>query len=200
DHPEEDPDGRFGRTESGFAELKIGPKWTFYRDPCHGTVAAAGLTFEIPTGSRRVFQDTGTLSLDPYLTVAQHFGRSSFGSFNFIGEIGYSFAVDDRRSDFFHASLHLDYDVLNAHKWYPLAELNWFAFTGHGKETDLTFEGGDLINFGARNAGEPNFLSLALGFRYQFNPHFQTGAAVEFPLTGRDLELTRLTVDLIFRY
>ena len=99
-----------------------------------------------------------------------------------------------------HASLHLDYDVLNAHKWYPLLELNWFAYTGHGKETDLTFEGGDLINFGARNAGEPNYLSLAPGFRYQFNPHFQAGAAVEFPLTRKDLMLTRLTVDFILRY
>src|SRR5260370_20022591 len=30
-HPEDDPDGRFGRTETGFAELQIGPKWAFFR-------------------------------------------------------------------------------------------------------------------------------------------------------------------------
>src|SRR5262249_31205821 len=154
------------------------------------------LNFQIPTGSRSTFQDTGTLGLDPYVTYAQHFGRSSYGSFNFIGEVGYSFGVDGDRSSFFHTALHLDYDVVNAHKWYPLLELNWFHSTGSGKATDLPFEGGDLINFGSRQASGKDYLSLAPGFRYQFNPHFGAGIGAEFPISHRDLENFRLTLDV----
>jgi hypothetical protein len=199
DDPAADPLGRFPHDDTGFAEINIGPKWTFYRNAGTGTVAAAGLTFEIPTGSRRVFQDDGSLSIDLYGTVAQHFGRTSYGSFNFIGEAGYNFSIDNERSDFFHASLHLDFDIANAHKWYPLLELNWFHYTSSGNATPFNFEGGDLINFGSRSSGH-NYVSLAPGFRYQFNPHFGAGVGVEFPLTRKDIELTRLTFDVILRY
>jgi hypothetical protein len=198
--PAADITGRFERDDTSFAEINIGPKWTFYRNPNSGTVAAAGLTFEIPTGGSHAFQNTGTLGLDLYGTVAQHFGRTSYGSFNFIGELGYSFAVDDRRAEFFHSSLHLDFDVLNYHKFYPLLELNWFHYTGSGKATNFPFEGGDLINFGSTHASGKNYLSLAPGFRYQYNPHLGAGIGFEFPLTRKDLELTRLTFDIILRY
>src|SRR5262249_21006610 len=94
---------------SGFAEINVGPQGTFLRNERSGTLGALGLIFEIPTGSARTFQDTGSLSLVPYLTMGQNFLRSSYGSFNGVGEIGYSFGVDNKRSDFFMTSLHLDY-------------------------------------------------------------------------------------------
>ena len=53
---------------------------------------------------------------------------------------------------------------------------------------------------GSRQAPGKDYLSLAPGFRYQFNEHFQTGIGVEFPLARKDLELTRVTVDFILRY
>ncbi|MFZ4608915.1 MAG: hypothetical protein ACOYNM_03830, partial [Gemmataceae bacterium] len=36
-----------------FSELWLGPKWTFWRDEKNNLVAAAGLTFEIPSGPQR---------------------------------------------------------------------------------------------------------------------------------------------------
>jgi hypothetical protein len=191
----------FDGNRSGFAEINIGPKWTFLRNTRSGTLGALGLIFEIPTGSASVFQNTGSLSLVPYLTMGQNFGRSSYGSFNALGEIAYSFATDDKRSDFFMTSLHLDYDIGNLHKIYPLIELDWRYYTKNGGAQDLNFEGGDLINFGSTDISGRNNLLLAAGMRYKFNECFQMGAAVEFPIVGtKDLENFRLTLDLIIRY
>ncbi len=187
---------------TGFAEVDIGPKWTFWRNECYRNVAAVGLTLEIPAGNNRVFQDTGTLGLDPYITYAQTFGRTSFGSFDFVGETGYSFAADNQRSEFFHASLHLDYDVANLHRFYPLLEMNGFYYTTHGKNTDLGFEGADLVNFGADTGGHPDLVTIAPGFRYKFNGECSSvGAAVEFPLShDKVFQDTRFTLDFILRY
>jgi len=188
--------------KTGFAEVNFGPKFTFWRDENLRNAAAVGLNIEAPIGSSRVFQDTGTLGLDPYVTYGQTFGRSSFGSFDFIGEGGYSFAVDSKRSEFVHSSLHLDYDVLNAHRWYPLLELNYFHYTKSGRNTTLNgFDGADLVNFGSTNVGKRGFLTIAPGFRYKFNENIQVGTAVEFPVTTqKELQDYRFTFDVIFRY
>jgi hypothetical protein len=187
-----------------FAELWLGPKWTFLRNEQAGRVAAVGLTFEIPTGSDRVFQNTGDLGLDPYVSFGQTFGRTSYGTFNFLAAGGYSFATDDKRTEYLHGSLHLDYDVGNLHRIYPLAELNWFHTTKFGRATDFGGEGADLVNFGSRTvAGGRDLVTLALGARYKFRglDNYQVGGAFEFPLTNRkDLADFRFTLDFIIRY
>jgi hypothetical protein len=186
--------------KSGFADLIIGPKWTFLRNERSGTLGAIGLWFDIPTASSNLLANDG-LSLFPFVTLGQNFGRSSYGSFNLLGEIGYSFGVNDKPSDFFMTSLHLDYDIGNLHKIYPLLELNWRYYTNNGNVRVQTFEGGDLINFGATEISGRNNLILAPGVRYKFNEHFQAGTALEFPVVGtKDLENFRWTLDFIFRY
>src|SRR5262249_25902201 len=94
------PTPELGR-DTAFAEINIGPKWTFVHNTSTNTVAAVGLNFDVPAGSKQVLQDTGTLSLDPYISFAQSFGRTSFGAFNFMGTTGYNFSVDDKRSEFY---------------------------------------------------------------------------------------------------
>ena len=186
---------------TGFAEVNLGPKFTFWRDESARSVAAVGLNLELPVGSAKVFQHTGTVGLDPYITYGKSFGDSSFGSFNFMGEAGYSFAVDTKRAQFFHSSLHLDYDIARAHRFYPLVELNWFHYVRSGDNSDFTFEGGDLANFGSRNLIGRDLVTIAPGFRYKFTEWAQAGTAVEFPLTSeKGLNNARWTVDLIFRY
>ncbi len=190
-------------SNTGFAEIKIGPKYTFYRCDSSGTVAAAGLTFEIPVGSVKVFQNTGNLGLDPYVTFGQTFGRlpSGYGSFNFIGEAGFQFGVDDKRSDFFHMSLHFDYNIANSNTIYPLMEFNWIHYVGSGKNIDVGFEGADLINFGSTTRQGNDYFTMALGARYRFTNNIIAGAAVEFPLgIERGMMDYRLTFDIIFRY
>jgi len=186
---------------TGFAEINLGPKYTFLRNEQTGTLAAGGLTFAIPTGSSKVFQDTGSLSLIPYLSFGQNFLRSSYGSFNFLSTTGYSFSVDDDRSDFFYASLHLDYNIADANKIYPLIELNWTHYTKSGDVRNFGFEGRDLFNFGSRDVSGNDNLTLALGARYKFSECVQVGTGFEFPLVGRrDLLDFRWTADLIIRY
>ncbi len=191
--------------ETGFAEVRVGPKWTFYRNEQAGNLAAAGVTFDIPAGDRKVFQNTGNLSLDPYLSFGQTFGRSSWGTFNFLANGGYWFSVDDERTDYLHASFHLDYDVANLHRIYPLIELNWFHTTSFGKQNQFVgTEGADLVNFGSRSYdGKHDLVTLAIGTRYKFggSDHYQLGTAFEFPLTDRkDLQSFRYTLDFIIRY
>jgi hypothetical protein len=200
-HPNDPMDGVSSQT--GFAEVDIGPKWTFFRNESTGTLLATGLTFQIPTGSAAA-QNTGTLGLVPYITFAQNFGRNwlqSYGSFNFMAEAGYNFAVDDKRSEYFQGSLHLDYDVANLHRIYPLIELNWFHLTKRGDERPLTFEGADLVNFGSQDVEKRDLVTLDVGARYKIREWLQLGGAVEFPVSSyKGISDFRLTFDVIIRY
>jgi hypothetical protein len=193
--------GVVGR-DTGFAEIKLGPKYTFLRNTDSGTVAAAGLTFEVPAGSRKVFQDTGSLGLNPYVSLGQTFGRlpGGFGTVNFLGTVGYDFAVDSQRSEFLHTHLHLDYNVANI-GLFPLIEMNWIRYTKSGKNVNFGTEGADLINFGSETRRGRDFVSFAAGVRYRFTDCIIGGAAIEFPTSRENgLDRYRLTFDVIFRY
>ncbi len=187
--------------ESAFAELWLGPKYTFFRCDDTRTVAAAGLTFQAPIGSSSMFQNTGNLSLVPYVSAAQNFLRSSYGSFNIMDTFGYSFATDNRRTEYIYNAMHLDYNVLNANKIYPLIELTYLNYTRAGTNVPFGFEGRDLINYGSEGVSGRNSLVIAGGARYKFNECIQTGLAVGTPLIApRDIYGWRLTWDFIFRY
>jgi hypothetical protein len=183
-----------------FAEVDIGPKWTFLRCEQSKTVAAFGVTFQIPAGNDKAFQNTGSLGIVPYFSIAQNFWRTSYGSLNAMGTLGYDFASNKARSENFFLSAHIDYDVANLHKIFPLLELNWTHYTVNGTSIDQTFEGRDLFNFGATQVAGHNTLTLAAGLRYKFNECYQAGTAFEFPMTGKDMLQFRWTVDFIFRY
>ena len=100
-----------------------------------GSLLAGGLQFQIPTGSSATFQDTGTLSLVPYLSYAKNFLRDwSYGSFNFMATTGYSASVNSQRSDYYFLSGHLDFDWMNCHHFYPLMEMNWFCTRPTGRQ------------------------------------------------------------------
>jgi hypothetical protein len=186
---------------TGFSELHLGPQYTFIRSEDTGTLLAGGLQFAIPSGPRKVFQDTGDLSLVPYFSLGQSFWRTSFGSFNFLTTTGYSAGMDTKRTDYLFSSYHLDYDLFNAHKIYPLIELNWFHYTAAGNYRPITFEGRDLVNFGAHNVSGSDNLSFAFGARYKFTEWAQTGIAAEFPLNSPHMLMDfRLTLDFILRY
>ncbi|HJZ89644.1 MAG TPA: hypothetical protein VKE40_02155, partial [Gemmataceae bacterium] len=124
-----------------------------------------------------------------------------YGSFHLINVAGYHMGTDNKRSDYFYDTLHLDLDVGNYHRFYPTLELNWFHYTTNGEERPfLTFEGRDLANIGASAQGH-DILTIAPGFRYRFNDYLEMGFAIEFPVLGsRDIDRYRIGVDLIWRY
>ena len=125
-----------------------------------------------------------------------------YGSFNFLAEAGYNFSVDNERSQYFQSSFHLDYDVANLHRFYPLIELNWFYLAKRGDTRDLPFEGTDLVNFGSARCHEPRSGDAGFRRRYKYCEWLQFGTTVGFPLTGNQGFLTdwRITFDVIFRY
>jgi hypothetical protein len=191
-------------SHAGFSEFWIGPKWTFIRNDRTGTLMAAGLTFEIASGADKVFQGTGNLGLAPYVSFGQHFLPSfQYGSFNFLNTTGYSFRTDNARSEFFYTNFHVDMDVGNLHRIYPLIEMNYFAYTRNGHPQHFGFEGADMFNFGSNNAGKGD-LSVSFGARYKFGgkENIQIGTALGWGLLNstHHLEGFRWTVDMIFRY
>jgi hypothetical protein len=195
-----DPTDNF-ESHAGFAEIILGPKFTFLRSEGTGTVLAAGVNFDIPAGSGRVFQNTGSLSLEPYISAAQCLFHTGYGTFQGLGTFGYNFSVDSERSDNLFLSLHLDFDYGDLHKIYPLIEVNWFYYTSNGHTEPINFEGRDLFNFGARTISGHSDVSLAAGARFKVNESLQLGAALEFPLgTSRSLMDYRVMFDVIFRY
>ena len=63
------PPGEFGHA-AGFGEIMVGPKLTLIRPEFRRPL---GVNFEIPAGGSSVFQDTGSLSFDPYLSFSVRF-------------------------------------------------------------------------------------------------------------------------------
>ena len=197
------PPGKFSES-TGFAEVVLGPKYTFLRSEDWKTVMAGGLLFQIPAGSAKVFQDTGTLSLVPYLSAAKNFCLpAGWGSLNLMGNTGYSISVDRQRSEYFYMNAHLDYNIANTNMFFPFLEMNWFHYTQGGKANDpgFGFEGLGLVNFGSHNVGARDFLSIAPGLRFKLNEHIQAGAAVAWPLLKqKKINDYQLIFDIIFRY
>lgn len=189
-------------THSGLSELHLGPKITICRNDITNTVAAIGMQFEVPIGPGKVFQNTGNLSLTPYFSIAQAFGKSQYGNFNIMNTTGYSLGVDSQRTDFVYSSIHLDYNVLGQNRLFPMIELNWAHYTFNGSARDIGFEGRDMFNFGSAGTAGHDELTLALGGRVKITDHWQLGLAGEFSLLGggRHMDNFRLTADMIFRY
>lgn len=184
----------------GLSELWFGPKVTILRDVDFGTLLAAGLQFQVPLGSSAVYQNTGKLGLVPYVSVGQTFLKTRFGGFNALANAGYSYSVNNLRSDYFYASGHVSFDLMNRQKFFPLAEVNWFQYTTNGNAQFLAGEGRDLVNFGSLAKGS-SLLTGALGARYRLSKSLEFGGAFEVPLAGnRDFFRYRFLFDIIYRF
>jgi hypothetical protein len=191
-------------SRTGFEEIWIGPKYTFIRDEQTCSLLAGGLQFQIPVGSANVYQNTGSLSLVPYVTYAQNFLKDTFyHGFNGMIGTGYSFSTTNARSDFWYLSGHIDTEirVSESVRFYPLIESNYYLITTNGGERpQLGIEGQDLINFGGHAKGH-GLWTGAIGARLKISECYQFGAAFEAPLAGpKDIMQYRFTLDFIWRY
>ena len=191
-------------TEDGWADLAAGLKYVFYRST--DTVASVKGVVELPIGDDEVWQGNGDGAFDPAVAAAKKLGKLQVQ-----GTIGYILPLDDERSASLYDSWHVSYEV--APGFFPVIELNHMRVTDPGdggKRFDVhadggvpsiaQFEAGDLVNFGAANADDnADFVSLALGARFEVCPYATLGAAYEFPLTDEEDSLMkdRITVDCI---
>jgi hypothetical protein len=184
----------------GLSELWLGPKVTIIRDVEYGTLLAGGVQFQIPIGSGSVYQDTGRLSVVPYVSAGQTFLKTRLGQFSGLANTGYAFSTNRQRSDYFYASGQVAFDVGNKQTFFPLVEVNWFQYTTNGTSRYLATEGRDLVNFGALAKGS-SLVTAAVGARYRYSKPISFGGAVELPLLGnRDTFKYRLIFDITYRF
>lgn len=189
-------------SSTGLAELWLGPKFVIVRNKESQTLVTAGAIFQIPLGSSGAYQDTGKLSIAPYVSVAQRlYEFGDWGTLNAQANAGYSFATNRDRSDYFYANGHLSWNWRNRGRFFPLVEVNWFQYTANGgQRPDFGVEGRDLANIGAA-VGRSGLFTGAIGARYRFGERWEVGGAFEVPFAGnKDLFRYRFTMDLIWRY
>ena len=148
-----------------------------------------------------MYQNTGSLSIVPYISGARRLAETDYGRLNGMATAGFAISTNSARSNYFYLSGHLDFDVMNLHKFFPLIEMNWFSVTSNGTTNqNFNFEGRDVVNFGA-NAKGNNLVTFALGGRWRFNDRWTAGGAFEFGLAGqRDIFQNRFMLDVTWRY
>ncbi|MBX3740152.1 MAG: hypothetical protein KF712_04130 [Akkermansiaceae bacterium] len=195
--------------ESGFANIAAGLKYAFLYDPANATVVSGTATFEIPTGNHGVFQGEGDGAVN--LIVS---GLKLWDRFQLAGAAGVHLELSDQLAHTSFVSVHASYEV---HPLFiPLVELNWHHVLrpgdgnpNFGKQAAglvpvvATFEGSDLLNFGASNASENrDLVTAAIGFRSRIIDSVDLGFAYEIPLTNEHDGILedRFTVDLVWKF
>ncbi len=188
--------------EEGWGDIAAGVKYAFIYDPENEFILSGKLLYEFTQGSREVFQGNGEGNFAPAISFLKGFGKLQLA-----GTVGGIIPVDgDAESTVMYDSWHVSYAVTPT--FFPLIELNHFWVVDEGRRDELVssiveFEGGDLINMGARHSERSkHFVSLALGMRSRLMKNLDFGIAYEFPLTDDEDSLMkdRFTFDLIFHF
>lgn len=195
-------------SDDGWADYGAGLKYSFIYDPEAKFILSGRLFFELTQGSGDVYQGNGEGNVTPSL----HFFKG-IDKLQLVGGAGVIIPFDSGdESTVMFDTWHASYAVT---PWFfPLIELNHFRVLDGGDDTGkptiprdvLTFEGGDLINFGA-NHSERNkdIVTLAIGSRFRvlenasFIKNMDIGVGYEFPLTDRNENLmdSRWTFDVV---
>lgn len=205
-----DPDATLSNDE-GFANVALGPKYAWLLQPEKGLASNVQFLYEIPMGNTGVWQGEGDGVFIPSISTLK-----LAGPLQFANQFGFKLPVDgDAESTLFYTSAHLSYEVS---EWFrPLVEVNWFhvidpsdgaprfgSQLGGALPSIVAFEGGDLVNWGAANAGlNENFVTGAVGFRVTPpGTPYEFGFAWETPLTDREAGLIdhRFTVDMVIKF
>jgi len=188
---------------NGWANLAFGAKYSVWRDPETHTIATLGLRYEAPTGNDEVYEGQGDGMLNPFLSAGW-----GWGDLHLLGYTGARLPISGADSAFYDLSLHADYQL---GMFYPLLEWNWVHVLDGGRRLPINQEGFDLLNFGARNAGGQDYITMAAGGRVRpwdhiewFGGHVGSvdfGAAYEFPIShDGGIFGGRLTTDVVIRF
>jgi hypothetical protein len=195
--------------QSGFANIAAGAKYAFILDPAAGFALSGTATLEVPTGNHDVFQGEGNGAVNLILSTVKVWDK-----FQVAAGAGAHLEFSNQLADSSFVSAHASYEVT---PWFiPLVELNWFHVlsTGDGNfnyfnqaggavPVVATFEGNDLLNFGASNASQNrDLVTAAIGFRSRLCKDVDLGLAYEFPLTDANdgIISDRWTLDLVWRF
>ena len=195
--------------QSGFANIAAGAKYAFILDPAAGFALSGTTTLEVPTGNHDVFQGEGNGAVNLILSTVKVWDK-----FQVAAGAGAHLEFSSQLADSSFVSAHASYEVT---PWFiPLVELNWFHVlsTGNGNPNFFnqaggavpavaTFEGNDLLNFGASNASNNrDLVTAAFGFRSRLSQDVHLGLAYEVPVTHTNdsIVASRSTLDLVWKF
>lgn len=184
----------------GWANLAAGFKYALIDDRVNQLIVTPGLTFEIPTGNRDVFQGTGSGEWNPFVSAAK-----GFGDFHITANVGGRIPNDfSKQTAQLHYSLQLDY--YTCQYFIPFVALNGQTVLSSGDQkllgaVDMNTEMSDIINFGATKAKNVTQITVGAGFRSKVAKNVDVGVSYEIPAT-RPVGLfeSRLTADVIWRF
>jgi len=186
-------------SDDGALNFAFGAKYAALLLPEHDTYLTGGLKYEAPSGAI----ESGNIDLqgggDGFFDLFVSFESALWHRLGVQTSSGFYMAVDpDHDATSFHASLHVDYEVVRG--LFGVVESNVMTTLDEGGRTDSSvlgsFEGYDVVSFGSTSAG--TVATLGLGARYRLGRYTLFGLVYELPVTARqDIVGFRLGCDLV---
>ena len=179
----------------GWMDLALGFKYAVIDDPESQFILTPGLTFQIPSGDREVFQGRGGGEFNPFISF-----QKGYGDFHLSGNLGLRIpVVSDEQSTLLHYSLMADYYVC---RWFiPFVTFNAFTVVKEGNNIGLASEGYDVINFGSSGANGVTQGMVGIGFRTRLLANVDFGVAYEKAvIQPKGLTDDRVTLDFCIRF
>ncbi len=183
--------------ESGFADISAGLKYNLYRDPQAGRLLSVGMTFEVPSGSKKSLQGNGNGEFNFFVTGGTRIGDKA----HWISASGLREPADTSLENrLWYWSNHLDRQI-GDRPIYAFTELNWYHYSSNATAFPLPVEGGDLFNLGSPGISGNDLVTNAIGLKARPRNNMEAGVAWEYPISKLEgLMDNRLTLDLIVRY
>ena len=184
--------------DDGWADIGLGLKYLLWSDCCTQRLLAGGVTYELPSGTRRALQGNGDGEFNVFLSGAARI----WGTYNWMVTSGARIPTNsNEESQVFYLSNHIS-RRLGCSNFYLVSEAHWYHWFRSGNQTALAgIEGLDLFNFGSTGVAGNSIVTGAWGVRFKPGPSTEIGMAYQVPLTSReDILDDRFTLDWIFRY
>ena len=184
-----------GQTLHGWGNLAAGLKYAVAQDEAEQYIVTPGITFEAPTGSKQVFQQSGGGVFNPFVSA-----EKGFDKLHFTGNVGVRVPVNwHADTSSIHYSGQVDYWFC---RWFiPFASINAFTTLSDGGHLPFNSEGFDLVNFGSTGASGRTQAAAGVGFRTRICPRADLGFAYEHGITAaHDIFKDRITVDMSIRF
>jgi hypothetical protein len=205
------PDSKLIRDTERSMDVTVGFKYAAINSPEYDFILSPAIRYEIPMGSKRIFQGYGDGVMIPSMSWAWGLGDIGLDNFNMIGNLGGQIPLDrDQNSTSIFYNLHLDYFWKIEHSFIkgivPFVEMNGIHWTSGGDGTntvvlrgpDLTvqgtqnalrtgrFEGADLANLGSRGVSGNDLVIVGGGLRIPTTWGVSLAAYYEAPASTRE--------------
>ena len=187
---------------NGWADLALGFKGAIIYDPDDEFILSGKVIFSLSNGSRDVYQGNGDGHAAPSLAFLKGWDK-----FQLQGTVGGIIPFNHNgESTKIYTSWHASYAVTK--EIFPLLEVNYFRTVRRGNQKWLAsqvarFEGGDVVNLGAKNAlSHRNLVTIALGCRFRYFDCLDLGVSWETPLTkqSQGLMMNRYSLDIVYHF